>query len=167
MSQKTAKKPRFITPPNLMKMKVGSGGISENLIEQAQHLIETNTLDFLPYARDYFNAYAAILKTLKPDSGIEAAAAMIAPMMKLKASGGMFQFMLLSDVADIALDFLEKAKVMNADMLDVLKAHEKTLKIIIGSELKGNGGKEGKALTKELHEACKRYYSKHAKTGKT
>lgn len=160
------KKPRFIRPPNILKQKVGTGGIDEKLLLKSQKFIEEEAnLDFLPYARDFLNQLAAArkeaqanqedIKTLKEK--------IIKPVMQLKANGGMFKYQLVSDVADIALQFLEALDTMNNDVFDVLKAHENSLNAIIKSELKGDGGNEGYALVKELDQACKRYFSKHGK----
>jgi hypothetical protein len=165
MSQTTVKKPRFIKPPNTLKMKVGSGGINEKLLNQAQHLIETNTLEFTPYAQGFLQNFSNAVRAAQAHSADFKTSTdpMIIAMMKLKSSGGMFQYPLLSDVAAVALDFLEDISELNTDVFEVLLAHEKTIKIIIDGQIKGSGGPEGKALAKELKQACKRYFGKHGK----
>lgn len=164
--------PRFIKPPNKLKQKVGNGGIDEALLEQGQHFIESTDLDFVPIAREFLEEltrYAEDAKSgkLKPEEGLEK---IVQPVMQLKANGGMFRYQLVSDVADIALQFLENVDAINEDGLEVIRAHENAIQVIIGNKLRGDGGAEGYALVKELHEACKRYFVKHKpkdkKTGK-
>lgn len=161
--QTSTQKPRFIRPPNILKQKVGFGGIDEKLLEQSQHLIDNTELDFTPYAKDYLEALSQAIQEVKVGSFSieEARDKVIKPVMQLKANGGMFRYQLISEIADIALQFLESVDVINDDSIDVLKAHQKTMDIIIHNKLKGSGGKEGYALVKELDGACKRYFSRH------
>ena len=81
--------------------------------------------------------------------------------MNLKANGGMFRYHLISEIADICLNFVESIETINNDAYDVIQAHANTINIIIANKMLGHGGKEGKALIKELEKACHRYMSKH------
>lgn len=165
MSEKASRKVRFINPPNKLKLKVGTGGIDESVLDKSQNFINTVKLDFIPYAKEFlaeFSKHAKAAKNKNSDTE-EAKNKIISPVMQLKANGGMFQYQMVSDVADIALQFLEALDEINDDAYDVLLAHENTIKIIIANDLKGDGGKEGYALVKELDQACKRYFSKHKK----
>ena len=165
MAARTPKKPRFIKPANVFKQKVGSGGIEAGLVEQAQEFIETARLDYMPYAKAYLKEFGGALKKLdvKNHDIKEKKQIIIAPVMQLKASGGMFHYQLLSDVADIALQFLENVEDINEDAVEILQAHQNTLEAIVKNNLTGDGGREGYALVVELNKACKRYFSKHKK----
>lgn len=162
MKKSQKNKTRFIKPPNVLKQKVGMGGIDEKLLEKAQEAINNTEVDFTPYAEQFlkqFSEFASICRTVKNFE--KEKEKIIAPVMQLKANGGMFRYQLLSEVADIALNFLEIIEAVNDDAYDVIKAHEKTLKAIVASRLKGDGGREGYALIKELDQACQRYYNKY------
>ena len=154
---------RFIKPPNKLKQKVGTGGIDEKLLEKAETYIEKAELDFVPFATQFLNDLSKSAKEARKsnDNYEEAKDRMISPIMQLKANGGMFQYQLVSEVADIALQFLEAVDHVDDDVFDIIKAHENTIKVIITKKLKGHGGREGYALVKELDKACKRYFSKH------
>jgi broad specificity phosphatase PhoE len=161
-----AKKVRFIKPPNIFKQKVGSGGIDEALLEKSQQIINNTEFDFAPWAQQFLKELGDIVKEARANKGQDfkiTKEKMIAPVMQLKANGGMFRYQLLSDVADIALQFLEAVETGNDDTLDVIVAHENTIKIILGNKLKGDGGRAGFALIKELDNACQRYFKKYGK----
>lgn len=160
------KKTRYITPPHRIKHKAGTGGISEALIERAQFHIETVEIDFEPEARRFLNAIEDILARHKTRAPPHEAAPLIGPIMQLKANGGMFRYQLISDVADIALTFLESLSVLNNAALEVIGAHVHTIKIILAHKLKGDGGREGFTLIQELEKACQRYYKKYDADGK-
>lgn len=154
---------RFIKPPNKLKQKAGTGGIDEKLLDKAQSYIEKSELDFTPFAQRYLAELAKYAREARQsnDNFATAKNRLIGPVMQLKAHGGMFKYQLLSDVADIALQFLESIESMDEDAFKVINAHENTIKIIITNKLTGNGGREGYALVKELDKACQRYFKKH------
>lgn len=81
--------------------------------------------------------------------------------MQLKANGGMFHYQLISDVADICLQFVESIKEYDAEVLEIIEAYENTIDVILENKLRGDGGPEGYELVMELHKACKRYFKKH------
>lgn len=156
-------KVRFITPPNTLKQKVGSGGISEDRMIKSQQFMDNVDVDFAPYADQFLKQLASNVETVKSgnDNYADVKDALVSPIMQLKANGGLFRYDLVSHLADIALNFLETIDDLNDDAIKVLKAHENTIKIIVNNKLTGHGGKEGDALVKELDGACKRYFSKH------
>jgi len=157
------KKPKFITPPNHLKMKVGNGGIAEEKLQKAQELMENFQVNFKPDAQKLSSELGRQTKTIteliKKDKSFEKDK-MVMPIMQLKANGGMFQYQLLTDVADICLQFMETVDEFNPEAMDIIKAHENAIQLIIKNELKGNGGAEGYALVQELHKACKRYFKR-------
>lgn len=157
------KKPVFTNPPNALKEKVGEGGIPAYLIKQCQTFLESNPVDFTPYARRFLEDLEMVKaglekKNIDPDKAMKD---MVNIIMQLKSNGSMFHYQLISMVSDVMLRFLEKAKKLDADFLDIFNVYIKTLGIIINKKLTGNAGREGYALTQELHNACLRYYSKY------
>ena len=82
-------------------------------------------------------------------------------IMEIKASGGMFKFMLLSEIAAVMLNFLETIQGINDDAMNIIEAHQNALKIIVANKLTGSGGREGKAISMDLYAACNRYYDKY------
>ena len=163
MTKKTSKA-KFITPPNYLKVKAGGGGIPEERLERAQLAMDDFKSDFRPEALKMVENLSAgttgALKALKDGKAFEKDK-MIFPIMQLKANGGMFKYQLLSDIADICLQFMEAVNDFTPEAIDIIKAHENTINIVISNDLKGDGGKEGYTLVQELHKACTRYFKKY------
>lgn len=161
MSQSKAK---FIKPPNHLKAKAGGGGIPEERLQQAQTFINDNKTDFTPVAKDLIaqleNASDEALRDIEKNQPVTKDS-MVIPAMQIKASGGLFGYQLLTDVADICLQFMEAVNEYNAETIEIVNAHENAMNIIINNELRGSGGKQGYALVQELHKACKRYFKKY------
>ncbi len=157
------KKTHFFTPPNILREKVGGGGLSLGVMERAQDFIESNELDFEPYARNILEYLDTLIVDAKSGTMTKknAAAKLSGPVMELKANGGMFKYALVSEIAGVVLNFLENIDSLNDDSFNILDAHQATLYVIINNRLKGDGGKEGKILADELYGACRRYYKKY------
>lgn len=154
---------RFFPPSFLLKQKVGEGGLDEAVLKKAETYIANHDLDFEMYATNYLKRLDALLSDAKMGiiTGKEALNALSGPVMELKANGGMFKYTLVSEVADVALNFIENVEELNDDGFELIAMHQRTLYAIFANHLTGTGGKEGRALAEELYGACKRYYKKH------
>lgn len=160
---KRIRKAELITPPNRIKEKVGSGGIDEAVMQKAQDLVENNSVDFKPIATmlvDLLNEGIQEIRTgvIKDEEAIES---LIYPAMQLKAQGGMFHYPLITEICNILVNFLETVEEADKDVLDIVIAHKMAINVVLGSEIKKDGGDQGKALRDALMEACNRYYKKH------
>ncbi len=161
MSTSSQAKPKFINPPNKLKAKMGTGGIDLKLLEKAQLFIADNPIDFEPYADEFLKNIQAGLKKLAKTRSEKDKDILAGQIMQIKANGGMFRYQLVSDIGNIALNFIDSLHEVNDDALNVLEAHEKTIQIIIANKLSGDGGMEGAALVRELEKACNRYFKKY------
>lgn len=158
--QQKIRRAELISPPNRLKEKVGSGGIDEAVLMKAQELLEKNTINFEPIANMLLDLLVEAIADAKAGTtkGEEAIEAMIYPAMQMKAQGSMFHYPLISDISHILVNFLETVEDMNRDVLDIVVAHKMSIKAVLASHLKGDGGKTGKELREALMEACGRYY---------
>ena len=150
----------LISPPNRLKEKVGSGGIDETVVNKAQELLERNTIDFEPIANMMLDLLVDAINDAKAGNikGEEAIEAMLYPAMQMKAQGSMFHYPLISDISHILVNFLETVNNMDRDVIDIVVAHKMSIKAVLASHLKGDGGKTGKELRQALMDACTRYY---------
>lgn len=159
----TTKKPNFIQPPNTLKMKVGEGGIPAYVLKQCQNYLESNPVDFTPYGHRYLGQLkeVKVLIDKKASSQQSIHKDLVNIVMQLKSNGSMFHYQLVSMVSDVMLRFLENAKTIDQDFIDIFMVYTNVLEIVLNKKLRGNGGSEGYALTQELHNACLRYYAKY------
>jgi hypothetical protein len=168
MSRYGSTKPKFIKPPNRLKQKVGQGGIDESLLVKADDFIKEAPIDFKPLAEELLKDLKQTVNIARQSKTNDAKKLandnLSNAIMQLKASGGMFRYQLISDIAALALHFLESIEQLNDDALQVIEVHEKTIQVIVQNGLSGNGGSEGYALVKELEKACQRYYKKYNKS---
>src|SRR6185436_4324826 len=95
-NQKPRRKAEFIKPLNILKSKVGYGGLGDDILSKAQVLLENNTVDFQPLAEMYLaNMMRGIEHAKNPPKetdGEALIAGMLYPAMQLKANGGMFRY---------------------------------------------------------------------------
>ncbi len=162
-AKKPARPAKFYYPPNVLKKKVGTGGLDPKRLEEAERFIDSNEIDFIPIATAIMQRLDKIVAAARKGDrqGKKTVDAIARPIMELKANGGMFKYHLVTYIADVVLDFLENIKDIDEDSLEIIDAHQNALAAIIGNKLKGEGGKEGRALADELARATKRYYKKH------
>lgn len=166
MSDTEQKPPRFIVPPNKLKEMVGEGGIPADRLTKAQNFIRDNNVDFSPEGKKHLAAISELIAQSKVAANDKTAETLcekiILEVMQLKAHGGMFHYGLISLVSDVALQFLEKVKTVNPDVIAIITAYTNTIDVIFENEMRGDGGEEGLSLAWELDQATQRYFKKHA-----
>lgn len=149
-----------------LQNKVGKGPINEATIKFSQTLIDSNGVDFGPLALLILQRLKDALDQAKDagNSFDDMKDLLTKPVMELKANAGIFHYDLVGELAGIMLGFLEHIKIMDADAIEIVRAHHNSLHMIIVRKLSGDGGAAGQALINELQQACDRYY--HKKFGK-
>lgn len=158
--QKKVRKAKLVTPPNLLKKKTGGGGFDPAVLTKAQTMLEENTVDFKPIAISLVDLITEVVENINEEilQGEVAIEALIYPVMQLRAQGSMFHYPLITEIADILVNFLETIKVVDKGVLEIVQAHKMSLNIVISSQIKGESGALGKGLCTELTDACNRYY---------
>lgn len=163
-SMQPLRKAEFYNPPNNLKLKVGIGGLTENILNKAQALLENNAIDFTPLAEMYLDAMMkGIEQARTPDADLDRETmigAILFPGMQLKANGGMFQYQLVTHIADRFIQFMEVIETVDHDALEIIIAFHTTIRAVILGKIKGDGGKRGEELMTALVEACHRYFEK-------
>lgn len=163
-NQKPLRKAEFVKPDFALKNKVGSGGLSEDILTKAQALLENNAVDFLPLGEMYLNSLMrGIERAQRADEnedGESLITNMLYPAMQLKANGGMFHYQLVTKIADKLIQFLEVIEAPDSDALEIVLAFHTTMRAIIISKITGNGGRHGFELMQALDEACMRYFER-------
>ena len=166
-NQKKFRKAELINPPNILKKKIGSGGIKEASLIKAQEILEENTTDFTPIATELIEALEREIQNSENNvtNGEAAIEALLYPAMQLKAQGAMFHFPLVTEVSDILVNFLETIENIDSDVLEIVSAHKMTISIVISNHMIGDGDAQGKSLKMSLMDACSRYYKSRKNRG--
>ena len=158
------RKAEFFTPPNVLKQKVGDGGITPELINQAEEQIQNNTQDFAPIAMVYFEILDKVSQEIKAGklTGSDAFEAVLYPLSQLKAQGALYNKPIISDLAAMLINFLEVIHHLDDAAVSIIMAHKMTLQAVISKKTSAEGEtKQNKALQKALREACIRYFQKN------
>lgn len=166
------KKPRrraeFFMPVNQLKNKVGTGGLSEDVLRKAQDLLDNNNVDFVPLATTYLNSLGNALTQAQTSLEDRDHAKhenliyiLLYPSLQLKANGGMFGYPLISDIAQRLIHFLEVIERIDADAIEVVTAFRTAMLAVISGTLDRRGNAHGHTLVKELDEACFRYFDRY------
>ncbi|PCJ96035.1 MAG: hypothetical protein COA45_11610 [Zetaproteobacteria bacterium] len=158
----------FIMPPNILKAKVGSGGLSAQVLKHAQKLLETHTEDFTPLADIYLSHMIKGIENAEnideKDHTEELINTILLPCVQLKANGAMFHYQLITRIADRFVQFMEVVERLDSETLEIARAFHTTIKIVVAGKISGNGGSQGDRLVEELNNACMRYFEKHKDT---
>lgn len=163
-NQTPKRKAEFINPPNFLKEKVGSGGLSDDIIEKAQALLENNTVNFQPLADMYLDGLMKGIEHTKnaapTDDQEYLISTMLYPTMQLKANGGMFHYNLVTIIADRLIQFLEVIDEPDIEAIEIILAFHTTMRAVIQGKITGDGGTHGDDLIKALNAACIRYFER-------
>ena len=125
--QRQRRKAEYTNPPNIVRTKVGTGGLGDAILQKAQEILESNTTDFAPIAESYLSVLTQAIENAKLLVGFKgdhepAISAMIYPAMQLKANGGMFHFNMITLLADKKVQFLEVIDAVDQDVIDLANA---------------------------------------------
>ena len=131
---------KYHHPPNVLRQRVGIGGIDEDLLEKAETFIQDNQYDFKPHAIEIMKRFKETLAAAKKSKTLDKKVIneIAEPIMELKANGDMFRYALLTEVAEILLNFLENIQKLNDDSFNIIDEHKNTLEVILKNNLRGS-----------------------------
>ncbi len=163
-NQTPRRKAEFFTPPNVLKTRVGGGGLNEEILNKAQALLEHNSVDFRPLGEMYLEALQRGIDQARAqtseDDQESIIIGMLYPAMQLKANGGMFHYPLVTSIADKLIQFLEVVHKLDNEVVEIVLAFQTTIRAILLGQIKGDGGLRGAELMQALVDACYRYFEK-------
>jgi hypothetical protein len=164
-NQPRRRKAEFMVPPNILKTKVGSGGLSEEILNKAQALLEEHTVEFTPLASVYLESLHEGIEIAKGHTAHDqiepVIAKMLYPAMQLKANGAMFHYDLITDIAEKLIYFLEVIEEPDIEAVEIILAFYTTMKAIMQGKITGSGGEHGQSLLIALNNACLRYFDRN------
>ena len=160
-------KPKKYKASHDLQSRIGTGPLDRLAVERAQKEIDNNTIDFAPLGLDFLKRLDDSIQDIKSNPSTHSEEDKIkqltAPVMELKANAAIFHYELVGNLASIMLSFLESIDKLDNDAVSIVSGHHDSLKLILKSKMKGNGGDNGKVMEQELNDACARYYKKKKK----
>ena len=156
--------PQFYPPVRDLKLKVGKGGLSENLLLKAQKVIDTNTVDFIDIANPYLLVLGEGIATASSNQEEDHEALIdniLFPAMQLKANGEIFHYPIITKIAAKLLWFLERIYKLNPHALEIVNAFDGAIQLSFKKKLKGPITDAGQAVLDELDLVCTRYFEKY------
>lgn len=142
-----------------LRARVGVGPVPEQTLIDCQQVIDRNEFDFTPLARELLENLSQTIRKAraKEISENEALHRMTEIVMQLKANASTFHYRLVGNLAQVMLGFLESLTHIDANAVEIVEAHQKTLLAIVEKRMTGDGGPYGRQLQQELIQACERY----------
>jgi hypothetical protein len=72
----------------------------------------------------------------------------------IKGQGGSFGYDLMTAIANELCRLIEKADTITDSEVEAVKIHIDSLKLVIGEDMKGQGGKAGEKMLAGLQQVC-------------
>lgn len=149
------KAPRIIRVPSSLDRKVSKGGpgaVNKQSLAQAEQVIEDLADDYVDWAKEDLAKLEHAFNGLKDGSlstedGLKEVFEVAHDM---KGQGGSFDFPLMTAVGDSLCRLTDTLEKVGSRELEGIQLHITTMKLIIASNMKGDGGREGNMLLNGL-----------------
>ena len=148
-----------INPPNTLKQKVGTGGpgaVDLEALERAEEVIVGMTDSYLNWVAEdlkkideaYAKLVAATGDRKKEIDGV------FQVSHDIKGQGGSFGYDLMTALGNELCRLIEKIDKVGSGEIEAIKLHIDSMKLVIGEDMKGTGGKTGEKMLAGLQQVC-------------
>ena len=148
-----------INPPNTLKQKVGTGGpgaVDLEALERAEEVIIGMTDSYLNWVaedlRKMDEAYAKLVATTGDRK--EEINGVFQVSHDIKGQGGSFGYDLMTALGNELCRLIEKIDKAGPGEIEAIKLHIDSMKLVIGEDMKGTGGKTGEKMLAGLQQVC-------------
>lgn len=146
---------QFVTPPNYLKMKVGSGGVDKEAIKEAEMAIQVlGHKMYSKWADDDLGRMREAFETLKQTKLDDPASLdkMLRICWDMKGLGGTFGYPLVTTITHYLSNYLEhcRDKENNRVSAAVVSPHIDALFVVLSQKVSGDGGAIGRELVSGL-----------------
>ncbi|MEM6781473.1 MAG: hypothetical protein AAF569_06380 [Pseudomonadota bacterium] len=160
--QDETEKPTVRPASRMMQAMYGSGKIKKKDIEKAQNVLENvrGNLDISEFIQNHLNDISNVLKNIeagKDDKEIIEQATH--SLVDFKSNAGMFAEGKYINLSILLFQWMESIETIDEDSTDIIQWYFVIMnKILIEKDIPDG---HIDLITKEMNEACKRYYAKH------
>ena len=159
-----ASEPRVIKATKNLQLKIGTGTVDPKLIESMQKYLDNLKIDYEPIAKDYMDIIDKFLSEM-PENNYDREYYLneiMKPVMDMKATAGMFNEHVISNVSGTVLRLLENMHSLDDDMVSIVKAHNTIIRSALALNVNSMEDQRAQQLVMEIKKACKRYVDKMA-----
>lgn len=158
-------KVEFRERPNTLKVKVAGGVVSGPLVHD-ENAIAAGETAIERCAENYFEWLAKDMEALleaqsalanDPELSKSSAAKVLNRAHDIRSQAGTFGYPLITQIADALCKFIGKLERVEPVHFEIIRTHVDALRLCQGSNLKGDGGAEGKALSAMLSKAVAKH----------
>ncbi len=151
--------------PNTLKEKVSGGDpnavgeIPTDILEKAETELNRAQLDFTKWAAKYLQELARLSGEAVDKKGSRARQFEEINLLahELRGQGGTFGYPLISTFGKMLYDLTGQGCREDDNMLEIVKAHIDTMRVVLREKISGDGGMLGRELLLALQEAIDKY----------
>ena len=148
-----------INPKNVLKEKVGSNGagaIDLEALEKAEEVIASMADSYLDSVEDDLRNIDEAFEKLEAATGDrkEELMGVFQTALILKGEGGSFGYDLMTTIGNELCRLIEKLDKAGPKEVEAIKLHIDSMKLVIGNDIKGDGGDVGKKMLTGLQQVC-------------
>lgn len=141
----------IINPPNLLRSKVkegGPGAVDLATLERAESVIAAMADSYLEWVEEDLKRIEAAYVKMAAASGDRKAEAegVFQIAHDIKGQGGSFGYDLMTVIGNELCRLIERRETFGEAELQAIRVHIDALKLVINSNMKGDGGSDGQAL---------------------
>lgn len=145
---------QVINPPNLLKQKVGSGGLDANSIKKAEKVFDSLRGEFEEIAKgDVAKLALAAAALLGNPNDIKKRQEVYMLSHELRGQGGSYGYPLVTRFGDQLCRYLDATDMLDAKTLIIVKAAADAIAVVINNKVSGDGGETGRQLVGMLDRA--------------
>ncbi len=148
-----------INPPNVLKEKVGDdakGAIDLEALEKAEEAIASLADSYLDSVAEDIRKIDDAFEKLEAATGDrkEELKGVFQESLNLKGQGGSFGYDLMTAIGNELCRFIEKLDKAGPKEIEAIKLHIDSMKLVIGNDIKGDGGDTGEKMLTGLQQVC-------------
>ena len=148
-----------INPPNALKEKVGTdgrGAIDLEAIEKAEKAVASLADSYLDSVAEDIRKIDKAFEKLEAATGDrkEELMGVFQEALNLKGQGGSFGYDMMTAIGNELCRFIEKLDKAGPEEVEAIKLHIDSMKLVIGMDMKGDGGEPGKKMLNGLQQVC-------------
>jgi hypothetical protein len=145
---------QVINPPNLLKKKVGSGGLDANALKKAEKVFDGLRGEFEEIAgRDVVKLVEAAKVLVASPNDLKKRQEVYMIAHELRGQGGSYGYPLVTRFGDQLCRYLDATDMLDAKSLIIVKAAADAISVVINAKVSGDGGETGRQLVGMLDKA--------------